>query len=213
MKVNTMRNSNIPTDQDVPSTGKLAKSTLLAAITAGVLLVTVVMPSEYGIDPLGVGEITGLKKMGEIKVSLAEEAALERAKASKPQMKPAVTPEVTKTVPKAEQQTAPLLKHEMQVTLKPDEGTEIKVVMTKGSKTQYTWQTDGGIANFDTHADSKKLDIDYHNYGKGSLQRKEGEIIAAFDGSHGWFWRNRTSKTMTITLKTNGEYTEIKHYE
>ncbi|MEH6405447.1 MAG: hypothetical protein V7750_18895 [Sneathiella sp.] len=213
MKVNTMRNSNIPKDQDVPSTGKLIKSTILAAITAGVLLITVVMPSEYGIDPLGVGEITGLKKMGEIKVSLAEDAALERAQTSKAQVEPAAAQEVAKAAPAVEPQTAPLLNHEMQVTLKPDEGTEIKVVMTKGSKTQYTWQTDGGIANFDTHADSKKLDIDYHNYGKGSLQRKEGEIIAAFDGSHGWFWRNRTSKTMTITLQTNGQYTEIKHYK
>ena len=40
-------------------------------------------------------------------------------------------------------------------------------------------------------------------------QTKTGELVAAFDGSHGWFWRNRTTIPVTITLKTKGEYTEI----
>tara|TARA_B100001971_G_C18183926_1_gene534429 strand:- start:77 stop:430 length:354 start_codon:yes stop_codon:yes gene_type:complete len=70
-----MYNSNTPTNQDLPSTGKLIKSTVLAALVAGVLLVTVVMPSEYGIDPTGVGKALGLTEMGDIKTSLAEEAA------------------------------------------------------------------------------------------------------------------------------------------
>jgi hypothetical protein len=51
--------------------------------------------------------------------------------------------------------------------------------------------------------------IDYHQYGKGSSQGQQGILEAAFDGSHGWFWRNRTSGTIVITLKTEGEYTEI----
>lgn len=70
-----MYNSEIPTNEDLPSTSKLIKSTVMAALVAGVLLVTVVMPSEYGIDPTGVGKILGLTEMGEVKVSLAEEAA------------------------------------------------------------------------------------------------------------------------------------------
>ncbi|MBN0105889.1 ABC transporter permease subunit, partial [Pseudomonas aeruginosa] len=46
----------------------------VAAIVALTLLITVVMPSEYGIDPTGVGRLLGLKQMGEIKTQLAEEA-------------------------------------------------------------------------------------------------------------------------------------------
>jgi len=45
---------------------------------------------------------------------------------------------------------------------------------------------------------------------QGIGAKKAGEIKAAFDGSHGWFWRNRTSSNITITLQTNGEYTDIK---
>tara|TARA_R110002124_G_scaffold149220_1_gene315137 strand:- start:287485 stop:288105 length:621 start_codon:yes stop_codon:yes gene_type:complete len=206
-----MFNSNIPSDREVPSTGKLIKSTILAAITAGVLLVTVVMPAEYGIDPTGVGNAIGLKRMGEIKTSLAEEAAQDAAKDAQAAVVVEAEPE-PKPEPQVVTEAAPTQSHEMSVTLAPDEGTEIKVAMLKGAKVDYVWETNGGKANFDVHADSKELDIDYHNYSKGSDVKSEGTLVAAFDGSHGWFWRNRTKEPLTITLKTNGEYSSIKRY-
>ena len=72
-----MHNSNIPSSQELPSSAKLLKSTLIAAITAVVILVTIVMPAEYGMDPTGIGNALGLKRMGEIKVSLAKEAEMD----------------------------------------------------------------------------------------------------------------------------------------
>src|SRR3546814_2926708 len=74
-----MYNSNIPSKSELPSTGKLITSTVIAMATAGMLLVTVVLPSEYAIDPTGVGRVLGLTEMGEIKTQLAEEAAADRA--------------------------------------------------------------------------------------------------------------------------------------
>lgn len=74
-----MNNSNNPSNEDLPSTGNLIKSTILAAIVAGVLLVTVVMPSEYAIDPTGIGKVLGLTNMGEIKTTLEKEAAADAA--------------------------------------------------------------------------------------------------------------------------------------
>jgi hypothetical protein len=35
-------------------------------------------------------------------------------------------------------------------------------------------------------------------------------LEAAFDGKHGWFWRNRTDKPVTVTLHTEGDYIAIK---
>lgn len=206
-----MRKSNIPTERELPSTSKLITSTILAAAIAGALLITVVMPAEYGIDPTGIGNVIGLKKMGEIRVSLAKEEAADRANNSGTNTE-VKQDEVNAAVASTPQPTgigATTLNHEMQVRLAPDEGAEIKVEMSKGNKVQYAWSTDGGKANFDVHADSKELGIDYHQYSKGSSQREEGNIEAAFDGSHGWFWRNRTSNPIVITLKTEGEYTEI----
>lgn len=203
-----MYNANAPKNDELPSTAKLVKSTILAAAAAGVLLVTVVMPSEYGIDPTGVGNALGLKRMGEIKVSLAAEAEADKAQDVQ-EVVAETAPVVQETTPEPQVQVA-TQNHEMSVTLAPDEGTEIKVAMKKGAKVSYEWWTDGGKANFDVHADSKKLKINYHNYSKGSETRKSGKITAAFDGSHGWFWRNRTNENITITLKTNGEYSNIK---
>lgn len=210
-------NTNIPTERELPSTQKLVKSTILAAATAAVLLVTVVMPAEYGIDPTGIGNLIGLKKMGEIRVSLAAEEAADNAQKSGTNTAAkqgeanieATQAQSQAIAAPAPQTVAAISTHQMQVKLAPNESAEIKVEMSKGKKVKYTWSTDGGKANFDIHADSKKLNIEYHHYSKGAEQRKEGEIVAAFDGSHGWFWRNRTSNPITITLKTQGEYTEI----
>lgn len=210
-----MYNANIPTQDELPSTKKLITSTILAAATAGVLLVTVVMPAEYGIDPTGVGKALGLKRMGEIKVSLAEEAAADAVKdVQKQEESVAVQAQVVAVqMPQAVEAVQPVTQnHEMRVTLAPDEGTEIKVAMKKGAKVSYEWWTNGGKANFDVHGDSKKLKINYHNYSKGSATHKEGELIADFDGSHGWFWRNRTKQPLIITIQTNGEYSSIKRF-
>lgn len=76
-----MYNTDFPTRAELPSRAKLRRSTFIAAASAAVLLVTVVFPSEYGFDPTGVGNILGLKRMGEIKTQLASEAEADRAKA------------------------------------------------------------------------------------------------------------------------------------
>lgn len=67
----------MPTDQAPPaarSGAQLVRSTLLALTVAVVVLVTCVLPAEYGVDPTGVGRLLGLTQMGETKRALAEEA-------------------------------------------------------------------------------------------------------------------------------------------
>ena len=46
---------------DPPSKAKLAWATLAALVVAGVVLVATVLPAEYDIDPLGIGEALGLR--------------------------------------------------------------------------------------------------------------------------------------------------------
>lgn len=66
----------------------------------------------------------------------------------------------------------------------------------------------GSKVNFDTHGDGGGESISYE---KGrAVAEDDGVLEAAFDGNHGWFWRNRTSAPVTVTLKTDGEYTDIK---
>ncbi|RAU18626.1 hypothetical protein DN062_07620 [Nitrincola tibetensis] len=69
-----MYNTDIPSRAELPTTQKLIRSTFIALITALVILVTVILPSEYAVDPTGVGRWLGLTEMGEIKQQLAAEA-------------------------------------------------------------------------------------------------------------------------------------------
>ena len=74
-----MNTRHIPTSVELPSSQQLLKSTCTAIVTAAVLLVTVVLPSEYAIDPTGIGRALGLSEMGEIKTQLAAEAEADLA--------------------------------------------------------------------------------------------------------------------------------------
>lgn len=207
-----------PVPTELPSTRKLIRSTILAAVIASVLLVTVVFPAEYGIDPTGVGRRLGLTQMGEIKASLAKEASRDPAPA--PHTTPALVATATETTLSAGEEpvpaatpaaAAPKLSHETRLTLRPGEGKEIKLVMREGARVKFAWSTDRGALNFDQHADSVDPPRKYHGYAKGTaVPSATGELVAAFDGFHGWFWRNRTKADVTLTLRTDGEYTALK---
>jgi len=220
-----MFNAQKPDPSELPSTGRLLKSTGIAAAVAGALLVFVVLPAEYGVDPTGAGSLLGLTEMGRIKMQLAEEAALDPAETTVPAVDApspppggvspsTVAPPATPSAPAiSESQSAVAIASDESVfTLAPDDGFEIKLVMVKGAKAKFEWFTDGAGVNYDTHADG--AGISYHGYSKGTnTPRQEGELVAAFDGSHGWFWRNRTDRDVKITLRTSGEYTDVKQYD
>ena len=70
-----MFNAKKPSLDELPSSAQLIRSTAIAAASAVAILVTVVLPAEYNIDPTGIGGVLGLAEMGEIKTQLAEEIA------------------------------------------------------------------------------------------------------------------------------------------
>lgn len=266
----------------------LLRSTLLAAAAAGAILVAVVLPAEYDIDPTGVGGLLGLTEMGEIKRQLAEEAAAEdqaladaAAAPPAPVPAPAVAPsaapdpdllarldrieasvEAIATVvgadmlladapeaeplppavlpvapsarePQAEASdevsgtetaetveasapvetaepvaAAPEWRDEETATLAPGEGIEIKLVMEEGAVARYAWSAGDGLLNFDTHGDGGGRSVSYE--AGRAVPADEGTLTAAFDGNHGWFWRNRTDAPVTLTLRTGGDYAEVR---
>lgn len=202
---------------ELPSASKLLRSTLIAAAVAVVLLVTVVLPAEYGVDPTGVGRALGLTEMGEIKVSLAREAAaadsveaaVARGGAPATAAPAAVSSPAGGVSPAVPARTTTANSHVTEIVLRPSEGKEIKLVMRKDARVTYSWSTGGGVVNYDAHGDAPG--IDYHGYGKGTgTPSEEGVLVAAFDGAHGWFWRNRGRQVVTVTLRTSGDYQELK---
>lgn len=214
-----MFNTPLPTVNELPSTRKLVRSTVIAILVAAGLLVTVVMPSEYAIDPTGVGRTLGLTQMGELKIILAQEALADAAPPATTSAAPAPAPQVAqaqpiaKPAPQPEVSSAPALKkNQITVTLKPGEGKEIKLEMLKGKTVRYEWTAAGGPVNYETHGEPYNGEKGYfHSYGKGKqVKENQGEFTAIFDGTHGWFWRNRSNSDVTLLLKTSGDYLSIK---
>jgi hypothetical protein len=129
----------------------------------------------------------------------------------------APAPETTLAAAPAPEARAPALEaapaaagrsDEIAITLVPGEGAEVKLVMAAGARAAFAWSVEGGVANFDLHGDGGGRKISYEQ-GRG-VPGQEGTLEAAFDGNHGWFWRNRGAEPVTILLRTEGDYAELK---
>jgi hypothetical protein len=206
-----MYNVDTPPRDELPSSRALLRSTLIAVATAAVLLVAVVLPAEYGVDPTGIGRVIGLTEMGEIKMELAREAAAAEVGAAPAPAVAAPEPGSAVGADPADAAAAPT-SDEVSIVLTPGQGREIKLEMREGASVHYSWTVDGGVVNYDTHGDRPGLP--YHGYAKGTAQSSdEGVLVAAFDGMHGWFWRNRGRETVTVVLRTSGEYRNLHEVE
>lgn len=216
-----MYNTDMPTRAELPTSRQLLRSTVIALGTATVLLVTIVLPAEYAIDPTGIGRALGLTDMGEIKGQLAREAETDRlrdqstapaAAAPAPERRSGVLGRVfaALVVGSAHAQAAPAKPDEMSMTLAPGEGVEVKMTMRAGAKATYAWAAASGELNYDLHG-SPAGGGSEKSYKRGRGEKgDQGVVTAGFDGAHGWFWRNRSRAPVTVTLKVSGDYTDLK---
>lgn len=213
-----MYNNDIPTHAELPSAAQLLRSTIIAILAAAVLLVTVVLPAERGIDPTGIGRVLRLTEMGEIKQQLAAEAEADRARSPAPATKPddrrsgvwrLIAAAFLPAPAIAQAAAVPSRSDETTITLRPTEGVEWKMTAAKGIRVEFAWTVQGGVANYEMHGSpgAGGKEISYKS-GRG-VAGDSGVLTAGFDGTHGWFWRNRGKETVTITLRTSGAYSGL----
>lgn len=200
-----MHNAPKPNIEDLPTKAQLRRSTIIAGIGAMFIGVCVYLPSEYGTDPTGVGNILGLTEMGEIKQQLAAEAAADEALHGDDNSSSLMDDIFGLFVSTAHAQEA--WQDEITFTLAPGESTEIKATMEEGATMNYTWVATGGLINFDLHAHAGGEDVTYER-GRGQTSG-EGSFETPFAGDHGWFWRNRDDADITVILQLRGDYSEI----
>lgn len=168
--------SGQPFRVELPTSGRLVRSTLLAASVAGLILVAVVLPSQYGLDPTGLGSLTRTIEIGERRLPL--ESFVQRS-------------------------------DEMSVTLKPGHAAEVKLRMKKGAKATYSWTVEGGTVSFNSHGEGPGDAFKRYERGQ-DVGGADGVLAAKFYGHHGWFWRNPNKKPVTVTVRTDGNYADIK---
>jgi len=206
--------------RDVPSLGKIVAATVAALIVACVILVTVVLPAEYGIDPLGTGKALGLGDLAR---------ATEPAEATAPRESPAPAGEVASIAPVLEPaengeaarvrgafiaQPGPYHVDSREITLAPGEGMEIKYNMKKGAGLVFSWTASANLA-YEFHGDpdvkpAGREGTDYfESYeldDKTGKDQSHATFVAPSTGIHGWFWENKTDKNVTLKLVSAGFY-------
>lgn len=187
--------------EGLPSTKGLFKATGVAALIAATVLVTAILPAEYGIDPTGLGEKMGLTILDQANAAEPEPSA--GTNAGSDNLLALSAGPVWKT-------TGTLSSDTTTVTLAPDEGLEVKATMNAGDRMVFNWTTEGGPVNFDMHGERFDDGDNFTSYWQGRNQpAASGAFKAPFDGTHGWYWRNRGDQTVTIVLETSGFYDSV----
>jgi hypothetical protein len=186
--------------EGLPSTKSLIKATGVAALIGLLVLITAILPAEYGIDPTGLGQKMGLTMLSQAE---AAEAESPEADSSSDNLLALSSGPVWKTQSTLSSDTTT-------VTLKPDEGLEVKATMNAGDRMVFNWASEGGPVNFDMHGERINDGDNFTSYWQGRNEpAANGAFEAPFDGTHGWYWRNRGEATVTIVLQTSGFYDGI----
>ncbi|WP_242116405.1 hypothetical protein [Sphingomonas lacusdianchii] len=176
----------------------------LAALAAGAaILVLFVLPAEYAIDPTGSGKALGLTRMA-TGDDAAEDAPVAPAAASAPAI--AVPAQTQANIARA----TPFRTDEKTVTLEPGKGIEVKARMKAGDSFNFRWTSTGPV-RADMHGEpvGGKEDEFTDYWKQKDIASSQGSFTAPFAGTHGWYWKNREDKPITVTVRLDGFYESV----
>lgn len=164
---------------------------LAAVILAAFIVVVFIMPAEYGKDPTGLGKAFGLNVLSEE----PENIYLERGK-----KRTGVLAQLDGEI------ASPDDVYELQ--LGPFESGEFKYTLAEGDKMRFEWTATGPV-DFDMHSHPFDGGVDLtESYAIEKAPSQSGIYTAQFSGIHGWYWQNRSTDNVTVTLRAAGPMTE-----
>ena len=202
-------------DWQAPSGKRLALSVMAALAVAAVVLVAAVLPAEYGIDPTGVGRLLGLTELHQPVRSITvkdviggNEHVREVAIPEPGQPTPLPNPAVHQDEPAAPKSAT------ITLTLGIDQETEIKAIMREAKVMLYSWHAEGGTVYSDFHGHDPAVGGDaFVRYREDQeTTGGDGSLVAPFGGEHGWFWKNVSNNSVTVTLNLTGYFDDTKDY-
>jgi hypothetical protein len=160
----------------VASRRSILIATGIALVVAALILVTTVLPAEYGIDPLGTGKALGLTALAQVR------------------------PGVLAIQPAAFRQD------EMVFVLAPFESVEYKYRLELDASMVYSWAATGTVSYDLHSEPEDAPEGYAESFEKSDSTAGHGTYTAPFSGIHGWFWENRGRREVTVTLTTAGFY-------
>lgn len=201
----------------VQSVKTLVLSSLIAVVIAAVLLIIVVLPAEYGIDPTGLGRSMGLTVLSDLGNSQNQQStSLQTTTVESPPAPDQATQEKTETAaenvvqpldPQREVNTRYHANETIDIVVPAGKGLEYKFHLLKGETLQYRWTTLGDKLYFDFHGEPQGDTSGYFkSYLVSTENQSQGKFTAPFEGSHGWYWENSKPYPVRVTLVTSGDY-------
>ena len=173
---------------------QLLAATGIALVIAMALLLTVVLPAEFGRDPTGIGGQLGLLKMAD--VSAAEKETPAAAAAPREPLMPI---------------SGPISVAEREVTLASRQGVEVKARMRAGESILFSWKSEGGVVHVDMHGEPLgAVNDEFTSFRRGKHQPGgDGLFTAPYDGTHGWYWMNANPHPGTVRVRVAGNFSEL----
>lgn len=191
-----------------PSRKSLIFSSIIAAVTAIIILVTVVLPAEYHIDPTGIGRLlrlTELSQPANRKIPAANAISLAGDQA----------PQSAVDKRDSGNHQTPYRTDVIEINMAPEDELEYKVTLAQGEPLLYSWNTDNknNLVYYDFHGEPATNDethpegyfMSYEEKQEGASS-SHGYLIAPFAGNHGWYLLNFNDHPVTVRLKISGNY-------
>jgi hypothetical protein len=198
--------------------GQLLKSLIIALIIGAIVLLTSVLPAEYGLDPLGTGKLFGFSKLYQGNEKIESNEIYSSLNFKKIKIETLGSPLSVPTPREADNPPPevqyPQREDTIEVVVPVEKGIEYKFKSLKYGSTKYEWATDKGIVYIDFHGEVKQenppKNVFYESYTLAYSNNMAGTLTAPFEGKHGWYFRNETKEDIIVTIRLNGNYELFK---
>jgi hypothetical protein len=173
-----------------PGRRDIAFATAAAVAVALTVLVTAVLPAEFGRDPIGTGKALGL-------------LALYDADANPPSAPRPAQP--GRERPRAYHVDT------RELPLGPGQSFEFKYRLDAGQGMVYAWTANQRL-KYEFHGEPSDRGLQVTSYEKSEGTYASGTLTAAFAGIHGWYWENPGSQPVTISMTSAGFFTTAEEF-
>ncbi|MDA1074540.1 MAG: hypothetical protein O3A63_07245 [Proteobacteria bacterium] len=154
----------------------------LAIGVATIILVTLILPAEYGIDPLGTGRWLGLSRLTNSSAGINE------------------------------LQTGSYNTDRFEFTLAPFESLEYKYRLEAHAAVVYSWSASEAVVfDLHAEPDGAEAGY-AESFETGREAKRNGTYTAPFSGIHGWFFENRSQTDVKVVLNSAGFFNHAKEF-
>jgi hypothetical protein len=163
-----------------PARKRILWAVLIAFLAASILTVTVVLPAEFGIDPTGIGRLSGLTGMSPSQPVAVASFYVDEFRSDT-----------------------------IDIPLKSYEELEYKVDMKAGGTLIFSWSVIEKLPLYvDFHGETTTApEVHVQSYKiEEKAPSSNGALTAPFTGIHGWFWQNNNKTAVIVRLRTSGFY-------